>query len=95
MVLRVGQQATAPAAYVRAVGLTVERPEQSYLRLADEAGQQRYQYTAPVFGFACRLGYDDAGPVPQLPRNRRPSRLRPSNPSDVSTWATRPVPHPL
>jgi hypothetical protein len=67
MVLRVGQQATAPAAYVRAVGLTVERPEQSYLRLADEAGQQRYQYTAPVFGFACRLGYDDAGPVLSYP----------------------------
>ena len=67
MVLDVGQQASAPAAYVRAVGLNVERLEQSYLRLADRAGQQRYRYTAPIFSFVCRLEYDDAGLVLSYP----------------------------
>jgi hypothetical protein len=67
LVLDVGQQASAPAVYVRAVGLNVERLEQSYVRLADEAGQQRYRYTAPAFGFACQLDYDDAGLVLSYP----------------------------
>ena len=58
--LRPKQRAAAPAAYVRAVDLTVERLEQEYIRTSDEA-QQRYDYTAPAFDFACQLAYDEAG----------------------------------
>ena len=63
MALGLGQEAAAPAAYVRALGLTVERLEQIYVRVADEGGQQRCDYTAPLFDFACRLVYDDTGLV--------------------------------
>ncbi len=65
--LAVGDRAAAPAAYVRALGLAVERLEQSYLRTPDEGSQQRYDYTAPVFDFACRLAYDEAGLVLDYP----------------------------
>jgi uncharacterized protein len=47
MAIGLGQEAVAPAAYVRALGLTVERLEQIYGRVADVDGQQRYDYTAP------------------------------------------------
>jgi hypothetical protein len=47
MGLPVGAWAAAPAAYVRAVGLAVERLEQIYLRTTDEALGQRYDYAAP------------------------------------------------
>src|SRR5204862_2956546 len=48
--LAVGEQAEAPAAYVRATDLGVERLEQRYLRLDDDgSGRQRYRYTAPRF----------------------------------------------
>jgi hypothetical protein len=40
---------------VRALDLTVERLEQTYLRLPDNGSHRRYDYTAPVFDFACRL----------------------------------------
>src|SRR5947209_16403379 len=45
--LEVGEAAEAPAAYVRAAELTVERLEQRYRRL----DERRYRYTAPGFGF--------------------------------------------
>ncbi len=61
MGLRVGDTASAPAAYVRAVDLSVERLEQRYVRVTDEGGGQRYDYSAPVFDFSCRLVYDAAG----------------------------------
>ena len=60
-------RAAAPAAYVRAIGLTVERLEQTYLRAPDEAGRQRYDYAAPAFGFICRLIYDESGLVIDYP----------------------------
>src|SRR5690242_20036440 len=48
MDLGVGARASAPAAYVRALDLTVERLGQDYMRTADEDRCQRYDYAAPV-----------------------------------------------
>lgn len=67
MGLRVSAQAAAPAVYVRATDLRVERLEQDYQRTTDEAGHQRYDYTAPAFDFACRLVYDRSGLVLDYP----------------------------
>jgi uncharacterized protein len=65
--LPVAARAAAPAAYVRAVGLAVERLEQTYVRAADEASWQRYDYAAPAFDFTGRLVYDQAGLVLDYP----------------------------
>jgi uncharacterized protein len=59
--LRVGEEAEAPAAYVRASDLRVERLEQRYVRLDDDEGRERYHYAAPDFGFECELVYDESG----------------------------------
>ena len=59
--LEVGQRADAPAAYVRALDLSVERLEQRYARVDDDAKHRRYKYTAPRFGFECQLVYDELG----------------------------------
>ena len=67
MVLLVGAAAAAPAAYVRAVGLAVERLEQTYARATDQDTSQRYDYTAPAFDFRCRLVYDQFGLVLDYP----------------------------
>jgi hypothetical protein len=67
MGLRVGARASAPAAYVRALDLSVGRLDQDYLRSADEGGHQRYEYSAPAFGFTCRLVYDESGLVLDYP----------------------------
>jgi hypothetical protein len=67
MSLPIGARASAPAAYVRALDLRVERLDQDYSRIADEGRYQRYDYTAPVFGFACRLVYDESGLVLDYP----------------------------
>ncbi|ASR35594.1 hypothetical protein BAY61_11970 [Prauserella marina] len=53
----------APAAFVRADGLTVERLDQTYTR----SGDLRYAYTAPAFALACELGYDRHGLVLNYP----------------------------
>lgn len=65
--LEIGDQADAPAAYVRATDLTVERLEQRYVRLDDDGNRQRYRYTAPGFGFECQLLYDEFGLVLDYP----------------------------
>ena len=65
--LPVAAAAAAPAAYVRAVGLAVERLEQTYARTTDEASCQRYDYAAPAFDFAARLIYDQSGLVLDYP----------------------------
>ncbi|MFI7131110.1 putative glycolipid-binding domain-containing protein [Nonomuraea sp. NPDC050153] len=65
--LGVGAASPAPAAYVRAADLAVERLEQHYARLADEEGRQRYDYAAPVFDVACLLVYDESGLVLDYP----------------------------
>jgi uncharacterized protein len=67
MSLSTGARAPAPAAYVRARDLSVERLEQEYVRGSDEGRHQRYDYTAPVFDFAGRLVYDEAGLVLDYP----------------------------
>ena len=65
--LKVGEAADAPAAYVRALDLAVERLEQRYVRLEDDDGRQRYHYTSPAFGFECELVYDETGFVLDYP----------------------------
>jgi hypothetical protein len=65
--LEVGQHGQAPAAYVRALDLRVERLEQRYVRLNDDADRERYHYTAPQFEFECQLVYDQFGLVLDYP----------------------------
>ena len=65
--LAAGARAETPAAYVRALDLSVERLEQTYTRLVGEAGQQRYLYAAPAFDFTCALSYDESGLVLDYP----------------------------
>jgi uncharacterized protein len=67
LALSVGARADAPAAYVRAPGLEVERLEQSYARLPDEGGRSRYDYASPSFDFAAVLVYDEVGLVLDYP----------------------------
>jgi hypothetical protein len=62
-----GAQAQAPAAYVRALDLSVERLEQDYARLADAGPGERYDYASPAFGFRCELTYDADGLVRDYP----------------------------
>jgi len=62
-----GGQADAPASYVRALDLHVDRLEQTYRRIADKAARQRYDYAAPAFGFTSRLVYDESGLVLDYP----------------------------
>jgi hypothetical protein len=61
--LEPGVQAEAPAAYVRAPDLTVDRLEQTYTCLGD----RRFAYDCRQFGFACELVYDTAGLVITYP----------------------------
>jgi uncharacterized protein len=65
--LEVGEAAQAPAAYVRALDLEVQRLEQSYVRLPDGAAGERYHYTSPQFEFECELAYDRCGLVIAYP----------------------------
>jgi hypothetical protein len=65
--LEVGEAAEAPAAYVRAPGLAVERLEQRYERLDGPAGRARYAYESPAFGFAATLVFDEHGLVLDYP----------------------------
>ena len=62
-----GAEADAPAAYVRALDLAVERLEQRYVRIDDGADLHRYDYTSPAFEFRCELVYDAAGLVLDYP----------------------------
>ena len=65
--LGINQRAAAPAAFVRVDGLAVGRLEQSYARVSDGTRGHRYNYTAPTFGFACRLAYDESGLIVEYP----------------------------
>ena len=67
LALGVGEGATAPAAYVRAPDLAVERLEQTYARLPDDAGRARYDYASPGMGFAAVLVFDADGLVLDYP----------------------------
>jgi uncharacterized protein len=55
--LEVGAGADAPAAFVRALDLRVERLEQRYARAAEFV----FTYAAPRFDYAGRLEYDVHG----------------------------------
>ena len=65
--LSVGARADAPAAYVRAPTLRVERLEQTYARLPDDGENARYEYVAPAFDFSAVLTYDRFGFVLDYP----------------------------
>ena len=67
--LAAGAQAAAPAAYVRAVDLAVERLDQTYRRAPDTAAGDEpvFDYAAPRFDVACRLAYDRSGLVVDYP----------------------------
>jgi uncharacterized protein len=65
--LGIGQSADAPAAYVRALDLSVHRLEQRYRRADDEGSHQRYDYEAPAFEFKAVLVYDESGLVLDYP----------------------------
>lgn len=67
LALDVGDEADAPAAFVRATDLSVERMEQRYRRLADLRGRQRFHYESPAFDFECELRYDISGLVLDYP----------------------------
>jgi uncharacterized protein len=67
MGLAVGDGAEAPAAYVRATDLRIERLEQCYSRLPDRDGGEVYEYESPAFGFRCELAYDGSGLVRSYP----------------------------
>jgi uncharacterized protein len=67
LALAVGAAAGAPAAFVRTVGLAVERLDQRYARADDDAHGERYDYEAPRFGYEGRLSYDAAGLVRDYP----------------------------
>jgi hypothetical protein len=65
--LAIGQGTEAPAAYVRALDLRVERLEQRYARIEDEGTRERYHYSAPRFDYSDRLVYDEHGLVLEYP----------------------------
>jgi uncharacterized protein len=65
--LRVGEASEAPAAYVRAPGLAVQRLEQRYERLAGPDGREVYAYEAPDMNFAATLVFDEHGLVLDYP----------------------------
>lgn len=66
LALSAGGAASAPAAYVRALDLGVERLEQRYARRRETAALV-FDYEAPQFDFRCRLLYDPAGLVVDYP----------------------------
>src|SRR4051795_12216792 len=61
LALAPGEAADAPAAYVRALGLGVERLEQHYARIDTGAARRRFDYVAPAYDFSCVLVYDEDG----------------------------------
>jgi hypothetical protein len=66
--LDVGDSESAPAVYVRAPTLSVERLEQSYTRLEDEGDdRRRFDYVSPAFDFRAVLTYDRFGLVVDYP----------------------------
>ena len=67
LALEVGQSADAPAVYVRATDLSIERLEQRYLRLEDDGNRSRYDYSAPRFDYADVLVYDESGLILDYP----------------------------
>ena len=67
LALQVGERADAPAVYVGAPTLAVERLEQSYTRLDDSDVGRRYDYASPRFDFHAVLVFDRHGLVVDYP----------------------------
>jgi uncharacterized protein len=67
LALAPGQSAEAPAVYVRAPDLRVERLEQSYRRVEDDGAHKRFEYVSPQFEFEAVLVYDRDGFVVDYP----------------------------
>jgi uncharacterized protein len=65
--LGVGRRAEAPAAYVRASSLVVERLQQTYVCVDQGVACAQFDYEAPGFAFSCRLVYDRSGLVLEYP----------------------------
>jgi uncharacterized protein len=65
--LAVGDTAPAPALYIRATGLPVERLEQVYRRVADDGDTTRFDYRAPALQFETRQVYDRSGLILDYP----------------------------
>ena len=70
--LTVGDEVDAPAAYVRADGLGIERLDQRYRRLPDGSDEGtgrviRFHYDAPRFDYAATLAFDRQGLVLDYP----------------------------
>ena len=59
--LAAGDRSDAPAAYVGALDVTVERLEQTYVHTGDDGTRLHFEHTTPMFGFACELIYDMSG----------------------------------
>jgi hypothetical protein len=62
-----GEARTAPAAFVRAGDLAVERLEQEYRLQGRTPATITFDYESPTFGFACELTYDTAGLILEYP----------------------------
>ena len=62
-----GESAEAPALYVRAPDLRIERLDQSYRRLEDDGSHRRYHYASPAFGYEAVLVYDESGFILDYP----------------------------
>ena len=73
--LAIGDEADAPAAWVRATGPTCERLEQRYRRIADGEEGHRYDYEAPDLQFQAQLEYDASGLVIAYPGIARRAQL--------------------
>lgn len=67
LALAVAERADAPAVYVRAQTLTVERLDQTYARLPDEAGVLVFDYASPRFGYRDTLRFAPDGLVLEYP----------------------------
>ena len=65
--LAIGEESDAPAAYVRANDLSLERLEQHYARIEDSGRHTRYDYSASRFDYAGVLVYDESGLIVDYP----------------------------
>ena len=61
LALSIGQRGESSAAYLRTVGLEVERLDQTYERLADDGDQRRFDYASPRFGYRDVLAFEADG----------------------------------
>jgi hypothetical protein len=59
--LRVGEEGESSAAYIRTIGLGVERLDQTYRRLADDGGMLAFDYRSPRFGYRDTLHFGTDG----------------------------------